>query len=37
MRKMLYTACGILKNQTLFDKDLAKKTQEKYQENCASA
>ena len=33
MRKMLYTACGVLKNQVPFDKDWAKKTQEKYQEN----
>lgn len=33
MRKMLHTACGVLKNQTSFDKDWAKKTQEKYQEN----
>ena len=33
MRKMLYTACGVLKNQVPFDKDWAKKTQERYQEN----
>lgn len=33
MRKMLHTACGVLKNQNPFDKDWAKKTQEKYQEN----
>lgn len=33
MRKMLYVACGVLKNQVPFDKDWSKKTQEKYQEN----
>ena len=30
MRKMLYTACGVLKNQTPFDKDWANKTQKSY-------
>ena len=33
MRKMLYTACGVLKNQVPFDKDWAKKTQESYLES----
>ena len=33
MRKMLYTACGVLKNQTPFDKDWAKKTQKSYLES----
>ena len=33
MRKMLYVACGVLKNQVPFDKDWSKKTQEKYQKN----
>ena len=33
MRKMLYVACGVLKNQTPFDKDWAKKTQKSYLES----
>lgn len=33
MRKMLYVACGVLKNQTPFDKDWALKTQKSYLEN----
>ena len=33
MRKMLYVSCGVLKNQSPFDKDWAKKTQKEYQKN----
>ena len=33
MRKMLYVACGVLKNQVPFDKDWSKKTQKNYMEN----
>ena len=33
MRKMLYTACGVLKNQVPFDKDWAIKTQKSYLES----
>ena len=33
MRKMLYVACGVLKNQVPFDKDWANKTQKSYLES----